>query len=130
MLSEYTPNPTIPTADLDRARTFYEKTLGLGGGVEVFEGRGVFYKLGAGGFLLYPSEFAGTNKATAMGFQVDGEAFDAEVAGLRDAGVSLDTFEMEGMTWVDGVATVEGEKAVWFHDPDGNIISLSTSMES
>ena len=37
MLSDCTPIPTVPTADLDRARDFYQNTLGLGGAEEVME---------------------------------------------------------------------------------------------
>lgn len=123
MLSDYTPYPTVPTADLDRARAFYEGTLGLGPGVEEMGG-GVRYTCGDSGFLLYPSEFAGTNQATAMAFQVDYDRFDDEAARLRDAGVTFDTFEWEEVAWVDGVATMDGGKAVWFRDPDGTIINL------
>ncbi|MGB8022144.1 MAG: VOC family protein [Candidatus Nanopelagicales bacterium] len=126
MLSNYTPIATVPTADLDRARAFYEETLGLAGAVRELEGEGFLYTCGASGFLLYPSQFAGTNQATTMAFQVDDGGFDAEVARLRDAGVSFDTFEWEGVVWVDGVATMDGGKAVWFRDPDGNIINLMT----
>ena len=53
----------VPVKDLARARKFYEQTLGFSPDYEN-EG-GVGYK-GAGGtaFFLYPSEFAGTNKAS------------------------------------------------------------------
>lgn len=124
MLSTYTPIATVPTADLDRARTFYEQTLGLSGEVQDPTGGGVMYSCGSSGFLLYPSQFAGTNEATTMAFQVDDGGFDAEVARLRDAGVSFDTFDMEGVSWADGVATMGPAKAVWFRDPDGNILNL------
>lgn len=123
MLSDYTPIPTIPTADLARARAFYEETLGLAAG-EVLDEEGVIYKCGTSGFLLYPSQYAGTNQATAMAFQVDDGGFDDSVARLRAAGVTFDTFELAGLTWMDGVATMEGRKSVWFHDPDGNIVNL------
>jgi catechol 2,3-dioxygenase-like lactoylglutathione lyase family enzyme len=122
MLSNYTPIATVPTADLGRARAFYEEKLGLGGVVE--DPGGIRYTCGASGFLLYQSQFAGTNKATTMAFQVDDGGFDAEVARLRDAGVSFDTFDMEGVVWEDGVAKMDGAKAVWFTDPDGNILNL------
>lgn len=127
MLSNYTPIATVPTADLDRARAFYENTLGLAAVVREMEGEGLLYTCGTSGFLLYPSQFAGTNRATTMAFQVDDDGFDDEVARLRDAGVLFDTFEMEGLAWVDGVATMDGGKAVWFRDPDGNIINLMTT---
>lgn len=124
MLSDYLPIPTVPTADLDKARAFYEGVLGFGAGATEVPGEGVIYKCGNGGFLLYRSQFAGTNKATAMAFQVDGGAFDAQVADLRSAGVTFDTFDLPGASWDDGVAAMDGGKAAWFHDPDGNIISL------
>lgn len=123
MLSDFTPMPTIPTADLDRARTFYEETLGLSP-ERVMEGEGVLYRCGSSGFLLYPSQYAGTNQATAMAFQVEDGSFDTQVAGLREAGISFDTFEYEGVAWVDGVAVSDSGKSLWFHDPDGNIINL------
>lgn len=84
------------------------------------------YAAGSGAFLVYPSAFAGTNKATAMSFQVPLEGFDAEAAALRDRGVTFLTFEMPGATWQDGVASFGDQgKAVWFQDPDGNILAMN-----
>lgn len=123
MLSTYTPVATVPTADLARARSFYEGVLGLGQPQDTSTGE-VFYTCGTSGFLLYASQFAGTNQATTMSFQIDDDDFEEEVGKLRDAGVSFDTFELEGLTWVDGVARMDEGKAVWFRDPDGNIINL------
>lgn len=121
MLSDCTPIPTLATADLDRAKAFYEQTLGFDAG-ESQMGEELAYRSGSGGFLVYRSQYAGTNQATSMMFQV--EDFDGEVARLREAGVTFDTFDMEGMVWEDGVALMGEAKAVWFHDPDGNIINL------
>ena len=123
MLGDYSPVATLAVKDLAAASKFYED-LGFGRSYE-FEG-GVFYTAGNGTFFVYQSEFAGTNKATALSFQVPPEAFDTEVEALRAAGVSLETFEAEGVTWHDGVATrAEGEgRAVWFKDPDGNFINV------
>ncbi|MEZ5116468.1 MAG: VOC family protein [Candidatus Nanopelagicales bacterium] len=126
MLSDFTPFTTVPTADLGRARAFYEDILGFAAGDEEMGG-GVRYAAGSGGLLLYPSQFAGTNQATAMAFRVDVDEFDAEVARLRNNGVTFDTFEWDQVDWVDGVATMEGGKAAWFRDPDGNIINLMTA---
>ncbi len=122
MLSDVTAMPTLPTADLDRARAFYEGVLGFVPGDDLPEG--VRYRAGHGAVLVYPSQYAGTNQATALGFEVDPDRFDEEVSALRAAGVSFDTFEWEGVVWEDGVASMEGGKAVWFRDPDGNILNL------
>jgi catechol 2,3-dioxygenase-like lactoylglutathione lyase family enzyme len=125
MLSQYTPVVTLPTKDLSQARSFYEQTLGLS---SVREGMGgLFYNCGDAALFLYESAYAGTNKATAVSFDVPEAAFQEEVDALRGRGVEFMTFEGEGMTWNDGVATMgESVQSVWFYDPDGNIINVST----
>ncbi len=125
MLSDYPPVTAIAVADLERARQFYEGTLGFTPDEDVPDG--VLYRSGGGSFLVYPSAYAGTNKATAMSFAVPGDAFDGEVAALRGAGIEFQTFELDGMEWQDGVATAGPMRAVWFADPDGNILNLETT---
>jgi len=124
MLSDCTPVATLPTADVARARKFYEETLGLSLLREDFAG--ITYKCGEGRLFVYQSEYAGTNKATALTFPVSEDRFDAEVDALRAKGVTFQTFEYEGMEWKDDVMISEGMKAVWFTDPDGNILNLGT----
>ena len=80
MLSDYEVIPTLATSDIKRARHFYEQVLGLV--AHTVENEGVIYNTGTGRFMVYPSAFAGSNKATAMAFQVPHAAFDAEVADL------------------------------------------------
>jgi catechol 2,3-dioxygenase-like lactoylglutathione lyase family enzyme len=128
MLSDHAPMPTLAVTDMDRSRAFYERVLGFTP-VDEDVPDGVRYQAGGGSFLVYPSAFAGTNQATAMSFEVDRDEFDQEAARLRDAGVTFDTFEMDGVTWEDGVATVEGSSAIWFHDPDGNILNVMARAE-
>lgn len=123
MLSDFDPMPTLAVSDLRRARDFYENVLGYQPQGEPAEG--VTYKSGAGTFLVYPSAYAGTNKATAMSIPLPDDAFDREVQALRDKGVGFQTFELEGITWNDGVASMgDSARAVWFEDPDGNILNL------
>jgi catechol 2,3-dioxygenase-like lactoylglutathione lyase family enzyme len=131
MLSSYNPVATLPTSDLSKAKAFYQDTVGLTVSREGPEG--VTYNCGSGSVFLYESSYAGTNKATALSFDVPEDQFDAEVEALRGKGVEFSTFELEGMTWSDGVATGGGGdtgypemKSVWFSDPDGNILNVST----
>ena len=87
---------------------------------------GVTYTCGSGNLFVYQSEYAGTNQATAVTFDVPVSDFDAEVDALRAKGIEFMTFEMDGFQWTDGVASMGSEaKAVWFSDPDGNIVNLS-----
>jgi catechol 2,3-dioxygenase-like lactoylglutathione lyase family enzyme len=123
MLSDSTPVATLPTADMAKARRFYEETLGLAPPREGMGG--VTYTCGDGTVFVYESGYAGSNKATAVSFNVAMTAFDDEVATLRDKGVSFLTFEAEGLEWNDGVASTGGVmKSVWFTDPDGNILNI------
>ena len=86
MLSDHAALPVISVTDMDRARAFYEGTLGFTSGGDVPDG--VVYRTSNGGFLVYPSAYAGTNQATAISFQLAADAFDAEVAALRGPGSS------------------------------------------
>ena len=61
----------IAVKDLDRARKFYEDTLGLEGQVRDVAAKASMLKSGDTKVNVYRSEFAGTNKATALTFDVD-----------------------------------------------------------
>jgi catechol 2,3-dioxygenase-like lactoylglutathione lyase family enzyme len=111
----------LPASDMARARSFYEGTLGLPVLQDV-EGS-VVYACGDGSRLfVYPSAFAGTNKATAAGWEVADIA--AAMAELRDAGVTFEDYDMPGLKTVDGVATFGATKSAWFTDSEGNILAL------
>src|SRR3954451_1914944 len=127
MLADYTPVANIATSDLAKARSFYEGVLGLKVTAEMAEGGVVIYSAGSGSLLLYVSQFAGTNKATSVGFQLPLDAFDNEVATLREGGVTFETFEAPGLTWNGDVAVSGGGqgKAAWFKDFDGNTIGIT-----
>ena len=123
MLSDHAALPVISVTDMDRARAFYEGTLGFTSGGDVPDG--VVYRTSNGGFLVYPSAYAGTNRATAISFQLAADAFDAEVAALRAAGIEFQTFDLPGEgTWSDGVLSAGSMKAAWFADPDGNVLNI------
>ena len=118
-------HPVLPASDLDRAKRWYAEKLGIEP-VREDEYGGAEYEVGGAMFLIYRSEFAGTNKATAAGFRVDD--FDATVAELRSAGVVFEDVDFgEFGSTVDGVLTMPGstDKAAWFKDSEGNILSLS-----
>ncbi len=113
---------TLPAADMGRAKAWYEEKLGLRP-VEEDEFDGAWYETGETPFLLYPSEFAGTNQATAASFSF--EDFDTAVASLRSRGVVFDEFDYEDFKTVDGVLTLpDGRKGAWFRDSEGNILNI------
>ncbi len=118
------PFATLPASDIARARAWYADKLDLKP-TQTFEDGSSMYMEGASRFLLYQSEFAGTNKATAAGFVVEG--FDATIAELRSRGVEFVDFDLgDGMATTDGVAIdPDGRKGAWFTDSEGNIIAIA-----
>jgi len=120
MLGKAAATPMIAVKDLDRARTFYEDTLGLKQ-VDDF-GEGFMLRSGATKVSVYRSEFAGTNKATALSFDVDD--VDSQVRELKDKGVSFEHYDLPGLERQGDVYVAQGMKTAWFKDPDGNILSL------
>ena len=120
MLGKSDATPMLAVKDLDRARKFYEETLGL---TEVDDfGEGFMLKSGDTQFSVYRSEFAGTNQATALTFEVDD--LEREVSGLKQKGIAFEHYELEGLTPKGDFYEAEGMKTAWFKDPDGNILSL------
>lgn len=126
MLGDHSSIATLAVKDLARARAFYEGVLGFAPQGDAPDG--VLYAAGSGTFLVYPSSFAGTNKATAVSFQVPADRFDAEIQALRGKDLTFSTFEVDGITWDDGVATMGGMRSAWFEDPDGNILNVETEI--
>jgi len=120
MLGKADATPMLAVKDLDRARKFYEENLGLKQ-VDDF-GEGFMLKSGDTQFSIYRSEFAGTNKATALNFDV--EDIEDEVRSLKEKGISFEHYDLEGLTPKGDIYEGEGMRTAWFKDPDGNILSL------
>lgn len=116
--------------DLDDAERFYAEVLGL----EVFsraEGRHVFFRCGAGVFLLFNPEHTSTNETSVGGapiplhgakgaghlaFSVPEEELPAWRERLESAGVEIES----------DVAWPGGGRSIYVRDPAGNSIELAT----
>ncbi len=122
MLERHRLVVTIPAADLERAKAFYRDRLGLEPLVET--PAWISYRAGDGFFQLYPSSYAGTAQHTIGGWIVDD--IDRVVAELRARGVVFEEYDLPGLRTVDGIADLEAvERAAWFRDSEGNILSIS-----
>ena len=119
---------TLPVRNMQAARSFYEGTLGLTPLPGMDVPGAVLYASGPSVVFVYESEYAGTNQATAATWAV-GDDFDAVVADLQKKGVSFEHYDDLPGTSRDGdVHTMMGElKAVWFKDPDGNILNVGNA---
>ena len=113
---------TVAVRDLGAARRFYEQTLGLkpidSQGEEV-----IVYRTGKSALNVYRSQFAGTNQATAVTWNVGG-AIDDVVAKLKAKGVKFEHYDGI-VTDAKGISPrAGGGKVAWFNDPDGNTFAI------
>jgi catechol 2,3-dioxygenase-like lactoylglutathione lyase family enzyme len=125
MLGKIAPTPMLAVKDLGKAKRFYEGILGLepvrNGMPEV-----ITYKAGDSSFVVYQSQYAGTNKATALTWPV-GDALDRQVAELKAKGVAFEHYDLPE-TVRQGDIHVSGPiRNAWFKDPDGNIHGLASA---
>ena len=121
MLTNSPIRPTIPVVDLNRAKRFYETTLGLKpvpennnttSGIAIFE---------CGNSTLIELYQRGPSKAdhTVATFEVSN--IEEEVNVLRGNGVNFEEYDMPEIKNQNGIATQGSMKTAWFKDSEGNI---------
>jgi len=122
MLSDNAAIATVAVKNLETAKRFYEGTLGL---PKVMENDEVLaFKTGNSTLFVYRSQYAGTNKATAVTFVAD--EVDDLVRRLKGRGVTFERYDLPKMTRHGDIHVAGSMKTAWFKDPDGNIFSLVT----
>ena len=118
---------TVAVTDMEKAKEFYEGTLGLSGGTEEPDG-GVTYQCAGGTRIhVYASpDNAGKSGATLAGFLSDD--LEGTVDELTSKGVTFEQIEMGPIkTNEKGIAEMGGEKIAWFKDPDGNTMGIASA---
>jgi len=111
----------VATADADRARAFYRDALGLaliedGGYALVFDANGTQLR-------VQRVEAVAPHPYTALGWEVDDVTASARALAAR--GVAMARFPGLPLD-ADGIwDTPDGSRVAWFHDPDGNTLSIS-----
>ena len=122
MLKDKDVTATIAVKDIGRAQKFYQDVVGLT--PLPAEEPGVMpFKTGSSSILIYESDFAGTNRATAATWMLDDD-LDDTVKTLKSKGVKFEHYDMPGVTRQGDVHLTGQSKAAWFKDPDGNILAL------
>jgi catechol 2,3-dioxygenase-like lactoylglutathione lyase family enzyme len=122
MLTDKDVAANLAVKDLKAARRFYEQVLGL----QLAGNEGeqlVAYRSGRSMLLVYESQFAGTNRATAVTWTVGAE-LDGLVRELKAKGVRFEHYDFPDMKREGDVHVAGSMKAAWFKDPDGNILSM------
>ena len=111
----------IATANAERARAFYQGTLGLalvedGGYALVFDANGTQLR-------VQRVDAVAPHAYTALGWEVSD--LSASVRALAASGLAVARFPGLPLD-ADGIwDTPDGSRVAWFHDPDGNTLSLS-----
>jgi len=121
MLKSSTPVAFVSTTDLDRARRFYEGTLGL----DVVEQSPVACVFDANGTMLRVTlaDSVATPGYTVLGWRVDD--VDRVVGLLASSGVTFNRYHGMDQDSAGVWTTPGGDRVAWFSDPDGNNLSLT-----
>jgi catechol 2,3-dioxygenase-like lactoylglutathione lyase family enzyme len=122
MLSGTQATATVAVRDIDAARKFYESTLGLEL-VHNESDHALAFRSGGTQLLVYKSQFAGSNRATAVTWNVEGD-IELLVSSLRERGVAFEHYDMPEMKRQGDIHRAGPMRAAWFKDPDGNIHAL------
>lgn len=108
--------------DLDKAKEFYQSTLGLDvriGEMDTLE----LHISGSIPVLIYPKPDHQPATFTVLNFPV--ESVEATVDHLVEKGVQFEHYDYPGLqTDEKGIFRGDGPVIAWFKDPAGNILSV------
>jgi catechol 2,3-dioxygenase-like lactoylglutathione lyase family enzyme len=127
VLGDIRATAALPVSDLDEAAEFYEKVLGLEEMGERDAGNAILFRTGDSHIMIYESDFAGTNEATTLLWEVDDP--EAIVDQLKERGVEFEHYpELPGTTMEGDIHHMGPTVAAWFKDPDGNILCIGNAL--
>jgi catechol 2,3-dioxygenase-like lactoylglutathione lyase family enzyme len=110
----------LPSRDLERSRTFFE---GLGLLVEEMTSFACVLRAGPVVLRVTRVDDYRPQPFTVFGWQVDDIA--TVVDGLLRSGVAALRYEGLGQDSAGVWTTPDGAQVAWFHDPDGNVLSVT-----
>jgi catechol 2,3-dioxygenase-like lactoylglutathione lyase family enzyme len=125
MLSNAAVTTMLPVKDMQRARAFYEGSLGLKPGGFKPDGKFV-YAVGGSTLALFPKAEGTKADHTAISFRVQDIA--ASIEELKRAGVVFEDYDFPGLKTVNHVCVLGAEKAAWFKDSEGNYLCIHEDM--
>ena len=113
--------PTLPAADLERAKRFYAEKLGLTPESEL--PGGLLYRCGKDTrFSVFLSQGEALRTHTQAMWLV--EDVESEVAALKARGVVFEEYDLPSLSTVNSIATAGPIKGAWFKDSEDNLLSL------
>ncbi len=128
MLTHAKVTTILPVIDLERARGFYEKTLGLHPVGMKEDGQFLFSCTDGTLIALFPKEGGTKADHTALSFEVDN--IEAAVRDLEHTGVTFEDYDLPGLKTVNHVCVLGAEKAAWFKDTEGNYLCIHEDLKA
>lgn len=125
MLGKTNASANVAVRDIEIAGGFYQHILGLTP-VDAQGSEVIVFRSGETQINVYRSQYAGTNRATAVTWAV-GDRVDAIARALKEKGVAFERYDLPGITLEGDVHVGHGMRVAWFKDPDGNILNLVSS---
>jgi catechol 2,3-dioxygenase-like lactoylglutathione lyase family enzyme len=122
MLTKAPVTTMLPVKDLNRAREFYEKKLGLKPLGARQDGKFLFAGGDGGTLALFPKPEGTKAEHTAVSFLVKDIA--REIKELKQKGVVFEDYDFPGLKTENHVCVLGSEKAAWFKDTEGNYLCL------
>jgi catechol 2,3-dioxygenase-like lactoylglutathione lyase family enzyme len=116
----------LPVKDMERARRFYDKSLGLQPEGGKPDGKFI-YRCGGTEIALFPKPEGTKAQHTALSFRVDNIA--VAIGLLKSRGVTFADYDFPGLKTIGHVCVLGSEKAAWFEDTEGNILCLHEDVK-
>lgn len=121
MLASAPVTTILAVIDAERARDFYEHTLGLNYLGKSGDGKDLF-SIGNGTLALMPKAEGTKAEHTALSFEVQDAGSAVEALSVR--GVVFEDYDFPGLRTVNKICVLGSEKAAWFKDTEGNILCI------
>ncbi len=115
--------PTLPVVDLKRAEKFYQEKLGFKV-VQEDPSPGATLKSGDCDCYLYLYKREPT-KADHTVAAIQVKDVEATMRDLISKGIKFEEYNMPSLKTVNGLFKMNGYRAAWFKDTEGNILAVS-----
>ena len=123
MLTSRPITPILPVTDLERAKRFYTTNLGLRPSSEKGPpDTAIFEASGQQKLELMKRPQPTKAEHTALSFEVDD--IEREIKDLEGRGVRFEDYDQPGLKTERHIATMNGGRAAWFKDSEGNILCI------
>ena len=121
-LSKAVITTILPVKDMNRAREFYEKKLGLEPKGFAADGNYLFACGGDAHIALITKPEGTRAEHTALSFEVTG--IERVISELQSTGVQFESYDFPNLRTVDHICVLGSDKAAWFKDSEGNYLCV------